>query len=88
MVKSVWRKMYGSGSAVFEDASSTRRPRRPGPVHIGDIISDVFQPEEAFYDRIARRLAPTFAVSVQAMKIRLEYFGLLLREARLVRSVA
>jgi hypothetical protein len=44
------------------------------------VLRDTFEPEEQYlFEIVAREFAPLFKVSVQAMRIRLEKLGLLLR---------
>jgi hypothetical protein len=48
---------------------------------MGEILREIGQPEHAHaFDQIAKRFVPMFSVSLQAMRIRLEKLGLLLRE--------
>lgn len=87
VVLSTWRRQFGSTRPFVFDptlhAGIANRPRR-GLRPIGDIIRRAPQAAcDRVFDTFAKALAPTFCVSNQAMRFRLEALGLLLREARL-----
>ena len=85
MVLKAWRDRFGSLSPVIfenvKDRGAWRRPGRSGLVHIRTIFRDAWEPDESYlFDRVAREFTPLFRVSVQAMRIKLESLGLLLKD--------
>lgn len=85
MVLVAWKRAYGDLSPIvyekLREAPMARRPPWRGPRPIGWILAEVFEPEHAYlFGQVAKRFAGTFGVSMQAMQIRLETLGLLLRE--------
>jgi Zn-dependent peptidase ImmA (M78 family) len=93
LVLEAWRRQFGTYEPFLfnpskHNASMVRR-RWSGLHSLGEILSEMFEPDYVyFFDSIAEALAPVFAVSRQAMRIRLEKLGLLLREAPRQRSLA
>jgi hypothetical protein len=85
LVFEAWHKAFGTHNPViYEQAKHLPEACRPywkGLRHIGEIIRELWEPEHDYlFDRIAGRFAPAFGVSKQAMRIRLETLGLLLRD--------
>lgn len=82
-----WHRYYGNHQPiVYADIAAeplTHRPvrRRRKPIQMKMILSDVIQqtlePHVYAFDKVARKFAPGFRVSNQAMRIRLEKLGLL-----------
>jgi Zn-dependent peptidase ImmA (M78 family) len=88
-----WRREFGTyDSLVFEPtkhAVTMTRPTWNGPRLIGEITSKIAEPDYVhFFEQIAKRFSPMFRVSHQAMRIRLEKLGLLLREVPRQRILA
>ena len=84
LVLGAWRSQFGHANPFVFDPVRHGKPmgaRRGGLRPVGAIIRQIEKSacDQAFEDRAAV-FAPSFGVSVQAMRIRLENLGLLLRE--------
>lgn len=86
-VLTTWRHQFGSTRPFVYDPAlhgGGADRRRRGLQPLGDIVhSDPKRACEEAFNKFAKALAPTFGVSNQAMLIRLEALGLLLRQAPL-----
>ena len=85
LVFDAWRREFGTYNPfIFDPARHTAaamRPRWNGLRSISEILHEIAEPDHVyFFDLIAKIFAPLFCVSPQAMRIRLEKLGLLLRE--------
>jgi Zn-dependent peptidase ImmA (M78 family) len=84
LVADAWKQQFGTQNPiVYELVKHTPqaiRPRGNGPRHIALFLADILEPHAYLFDNVAKRFAPIFGVSVQAMRIRLEHLGLLHRE--------
>ena len=84
-VLDAWSARFGSlKPIVYADIAEqnwTRRPTRRGmkPVGLilGNVMDQAFKPHAHAFETVARKFAPNFRVSIQAMRIRLENLGLL-----------
>src|SRR5262249_40767236 len=87
LVLSAWRRHFGRQQPFVFFPSKHRRfgdRRRQGLRPIADVIRRSHQPAyERVFDEVAKVFAPSFGVSIQAMRVRLEALGLLIREAPL-----
>ena len=84
MVVDAWRRQFGSSAPyIFEPALRSDRGtwRRGGLRPISAVLRDASKTaQERAFEEIARPFAPMFGVSVQAMAIRLQDLGLLMRD--------
>jgi Zn-dependent peptidase ImmA (M78 family) len=82
LVFDAWRTEFGTDKPfIFNRTEYATRPRWNGPRSVGEILRDIAEPDHAFiFDKFAKVLAPSFLVSPQAMRIRLEKLGLLVGE--------
>jgi Zn-dependent peptidase ImmA (M78 family) len=84
LVFDAWRKKFGTHNPFIFDSAKHAAPIRPrwnGQRSIGEILRDMTEPDHTFiFNQIAKIFAPLFCVSSQAMRIRLEKLGLLMRE--------
>lgn len=85
IVLAAWRQQFGSTRPFVFDPTlhaGLAAGRRYGLRPISNIASRDHQPAcDRVFDDFAKAFAPTFGVSVQAMRFRLVALGLLLREA-------
>jgi len=82
-VYDAWRNICGSlHPFIYEAARSIPdfSPRRSNWMQLGRLTRTAEEEHELAFDRIAREFAPAFGVSAEAMRIRLETLGLLLRD--------
>jgi hypothetical protein len=82
MVREHWLKHIGrSDGLAYEDFRNSRYGQRPpsrGLTRLGFVAQRVIEaPQSYFFEQVARVFAPSFGVSIQAMRIRLEDLGLL-----------
>jgi hypothetical protein len=86
LVANAWQGEFGTAAPFVLDprdhlAAAANRGRSFSVRALGDVLASLFQPDcDRIFDGIARRLAPTFLVSTQAMRIRLETLGYLRRQ--------
>ncbi len=86
LVHREWKEAFGRGTPlvfeVFDRSSDWTAPPLGwrGQVHLPPVLERSFDPRAVayFFFKAAKVLAPRFAVSVQAMQLRLEKLGLLL----------
>jgi Zn-dependent peptidase ImmA (M78 family) len=82
LVFGAWREMCGSFNPFIYEANQANpcfNPRRSSWVGLGGAVT-VDQGHQFAFRRIAQEFAQVFCVSVEAMRIRLENLGLLLRD--------
>jgi len=77
-----WHNEFGTCEPFAFDpdkhTSLDHRRRWSGPRPVGEFLREIFQDDYVpCFDEIARRFTPAFVVSPLAMRIRLEYLGLL-----------
>jgi len=82
MVEAAWVKAGGrlDKPLVFDPVRHSHfvRRRRRGFVHIGAVVDELMEtPERYLFDRVAGQIAPTFDVSIEAMRIRLQTLRLM-----------
>jgi hypothetical protein len=83
LVFGAWRETCGSLSPFVYEANKTNpffNPRRSSWIGLRGTITTAEQTHQFAFRRIAQEFAQAFCVSVEAMRIRLENLGLLLRD--------
>ena len=86
LVYRIWNRRFGSLNPLVSGTMKIRPLAGSRPRRIGDVCHD--SEYDDFADGWADHFAPYFAVSRQAMRIRLEKLGLLLRQSPSQRSLA
>jgi hypothetical protein len=90
LVFGAWYQEFGTYQPFIFDPKKNDAamiPRRwDGFRSIGEIVNELLQPDYVYLFDHARQFSPMFCVSPQAMRIRLEKLGLLLREVTHQRS--
>jgi Zn-dependent peptidase ImmA (M78 family) len=90
LVFDAWRERCGSLNPFIYEANRTNpafNPPRSSWVRLGGAMTTADQEHQFAFCKIAREFAQVFGVSVEAMRIRLENLGLLLRDFPRQRSL-
>ena len=83
LVFAVWRERFGSLNPFIYELNKTNlafAPRRSNWKRLGDAFTPSDPDHQIVFNRISKEFAQVFSVSVEAMRIRLQNLGLLLRD--------
>jgi hypothetical protein len=90
LVFDAWRERCGSVRPFIYETNRRNpafNPSRSNWISLGGAMASPGQEHQFAFNKIAREFAQVFCVSVEAMRIRLENFGLLLRDFPRQRSL-
>jgi hypothetical protein len=83
LVLAVWRERFGSLNPFIYELNKTNpafAPRRTNWKRLGDAFTSSDPDHQIVFNRISKEFAQVFSVSGEAMRIRLQNLGLLLRD--------